>query len=935
VTFWESIEHSELPKKTGKPVEQVRRENFNANFTGIPHGDSSGAHVDTHEHVDTHPQAHGDVPGEHTDTRPHDDTGGGDHVDGPAAHADVPTIFGHGDSSSGHDDTSLPHVDGPLPHGDSSLPHWDSSTSYHDDTSLPKHDDTRAHGDTPGVSFTQLESLAEQTINQLKTIAISTAGEIQATAIRDAMAAAKISEQALNGIEAGSRLAISYLEEGAEEIVLIGEEVIEWVEEHACVIGIGAALGTVFALIVDAPDPETIAEDAALTAPLTAAVAAFLATGEKAGGEFALGSVCDTTATLFVDFIWAAVSQWIGSENKELLIHAIAGSLEDSIEAASATYMVPVVAATVVAGIVTSVTTSFVCEHKVPSGTTVPKGNQPRPVPPTHPSPKPIIPPITRKTPVDRPGHVDVNRPDHVDVHDHVDTPRHVDTHTHPTDHIDTHVKFPFGNPIHDDTAIPGVHHDASLPHDDISSPHDDTSLPHDDTSLPHDDTPARRLPTGGKPTMPISFGPINFHPIIVESTAPKGVHQVWISGKGNSEWSNSKVITGDLQGSGTTDIAILYDYGKSQAGLWLFSNGSNFQPSRPWVTSPGNWDCTKSVEVLAGNFTGSGKTDLAVFYNYSNTFTGLWLFKSDNHFQPIRAWCSFPGKWPWIQSNTALSGNFRGSGNTDIAVFYDYGKELLQTGLWLFGSESNFQPRMVWDSGPRNWDWSQSKAIACDFKGSGKTEIAVFYNYGGSHTRLWLFDSEHNFEPYCLWDSGPGNFSWSNIVKVIAGDFTGSGKTDIAVFYDQGDNQQSLWLISSEYNFKPHQVWEATGWARPVGVISGDFSGSGKTDIAAFFNYGNDAMWLWKFSSDSNFNATSVWQSGIGELDWSRVIKVVTGNFTDPEKTDIALLYYYPNSETGLWILPTQKAPSQEIFRDSIPVPGRRIHPIGMDLRM
>lgn len=102
-----------------------------------------------------------------------------------------------------------------------------------------------------------------------------------------------------------------------------------------------------------------------------------------------------------------------------------------------------------------------------------------------------------------------------------------------------------------------------------------------------------------------------------------------------------------------------------------------------------------------------------------------------------------------------------------------------------------------------------------------------------------------------------------------------GSGKTDIAVFYDQGDNQQSLWLISSEYNFQPRQVWEATGWARPQGVITGDFSGSGKTDIAA-----------------------------------------------------------YPNSETGLWILPTQKPPSPEILRDSIPVPGRTIHPIGMELR-
>ena len=645
------------------------------------------------------------------------------------------------------------------------------------------------------------ERLANQTVDKLKTIAISTAGEVKATAIRDAMTAAKISGQALDGIEAGSKLAISYLEKGVEEVELYGEIVVEWLDEHACEIGISVALGTVFAAMFDAPDPETVVEDTAATAPLTAVAADFLATGEKVG----LRAACDTTANAFVDIIWIApaVRNAIGNDNKELLTLSIAGTLETTIEVSAGAYLVPVAAATLVAGIVAVAVSSLACEHTVPKG------------------------------------------------------------------------------------------------------------------------TPARAAP----PKPPTVIPPKDWNPTGFESTAPKGANQVWISGQGNSEWSNSKVIAGDFQGSRKTDIAVFYDYGKAQTGLWLLSKGSNFQPTRPWVTSPGYWDCSKSVEVLAGDYSGSGKTDLAVFYDYGNSVTGLWLFKSDSHFQPIRAWISFPGKWGWIQSNKAISGNFRGTGKADIAVFYDYGNVLGQTGLWLFASDSNFQPTMVWDSGPRNWDWSQSKAISGDFKGSGKTDIAVFYNYGNSQTRLWLFASEHNFQPYLLWDSGPGNFDSSKIVKVISGDFKGTGKTDIAVFYDHGENKQGLWLFTSESNFQPTQVWETSGWAVPQGVITGDFNGSGKTDIAAFFCYGKNAYGLVVFSSNSNFQPTGVWQSGVGELDWSRVVKVITGNFTDPEKTDIALLYDYPNTETGLWILPTQKEPEHEMPRNSIPVSGRRIH--------
>ena len=122
-----------------------------------------------------------------------------------------------------------------------------------------------------------------------------------------------------------------------------------------------------------------------------------------------------------------------------------------------------------------------------------------------------------------------------------------------------------------------------------------------------------------------------------------------WIK-EGNSEWPPSKMITGDFQGSDKTDIAILYDYPNAETGLWLFSADSNFQPKQVWTSGKGNWEWSRS-KVITGNFQSSNKTDIAVLYDYPNAETGLWLFSADSNFQPKQVWTSGKGNWEWSRS--------------------------------------------------------------------------------------------------------------------------------------------------------------------------------------------------------------------------------------------------------------------------------------------
>ena len=89
-----------------------------------------------------------------------------------------------------------------------------------------------------------------------------------------------------------------------------------------------------------------------------------------------------------------------------------------------------------------------------------------------------------------------------------------------------------------------------------------------------------------------------------------------WASGPGNWEWSRSKITSGDFNGDGRCDLAVLYDYGNAATALWMFSsNGSSFAPSLWWASGPGNWEWSRS-KIAAGDFNGDGRDDLGVFYD-------------------------------------------------------------------------------------------------------------------------------------------------------------------------------------------------------------------------------------------------------------------------------------------------------------------------------
>ncbi|MEU2761837.1 FG-GAP-like repeat-containing protein [Streptomyces sp. NPDC007094] len=277
---------------------------------------------------------------------------------------------------------------------------------------------------------------------------------------------------------------------------------------------------------------------------------------------------------------------------------------------------------------------------------------------------------------------------------------------------------------------------------------------------------------------------------------------KVW-STPGGFTWSKSQLTSGDYTGDGKDDIAVLYDTGSSETGnitsLYTFaSTGAGFRaPQKTWTTTGGfTWSKSK---VTSGDYNGDGKDDVAVLYNTGTSDTGnvssLYTFTSNGTTfdNPRKTWTT-TGGFTWSKSKVT-SGDYNGDGKDDVAVLYNTGTS--DTGnvssLYTFTSNGTTfdNPRKTWTT-TGGFTWSKSKVTSGDYNGDGKDDVAVLYNRGTSETgvrqaALFTFTSNGTdfAAPKEVWTS-TGSFTWE-ASQPVSGDFDKDGKDDIGVLYRAG----------------------------------------------------------------------------------------------------------------------------------------------------
>jgi hypothetical protein len=177
--------------------------------------------------------------------------------------------------------------------------------------------------------------------------------------------------------------------------------------------------------------------------------------------------------------------------------------------------------------------------------------------------------------------------------------------------------------------------------------------------------------------------------------------------------------------------------------------------------------------------------------------------------------------------------------------------------------------------NGPRS-------VVAADVNGDGKPDL-VSCNIGDGTISVLLGNGDGTFQPPVAYSAGEVN-------AVAVGDFNGDGKPDIAVANGGGagtPKQISILLGNGDGTFQPAVNYPANNYT--VNLVAGDFNGDGKLDIAALAtnfsgtNYSGEVDILLG-NGDGTFQAPLVTSTGTyGNI-------VTAADFNHDGKLDLAV---------------------------------------------
>ncbi|MFH8341910.1 trypsin-like serine protease [Streptomyces sp. AM6-12] len=243
-----------------------------------------------------------------------------------------------------------------------------------------------------------------------------------------------------------------------------------------------------------------------------------------------------------------------------------------------------------------------------------------------------------------------------------------------------------------------------------------------------------------------------------------------------------------------------------------------------------------------------------------------------------------------WKNARLTASGDFRGTGHSDLLVVWTDGEVSLYPGNGHGGYDAERQLL------PPNSTWKNAKAItAGDFTGTDRFDLLVRWTdgevtlYGDVGTKGLKWAGTRMIKP---------NATWKNATQISAGRFGGSRYvTDLIVRW--ADGSLTLYTNVGAGTFgQQHKLKAPNGtWKNATLLTSGEFSGSQKWDL----------MVRWTDGELDNYAGTGT--SGLGAERriqnpngrWAQVATMTTGDFTENGRTD-DLVIRRSDGETTLY---------------------------------